>query len=151
MPRLAVQAEPVPIEHTVGRIAVLLNLEHHIARFDRVEPPAGDGNITVWMGRNPMQKVQNCTGCEGRFEITSADPVLQTDVNTGSFFCGDEIPELGLCLGENISCPWPPRMNLEREDVGGIEDLYQNRKPRVGEREAPRPERKRTGTDDLER
>ena len=45
--RLAVDAEPVPIKDAVSGVAVLLNLEHHIARADGVEPPARDKNITV--------------------------------------------------------------------------------------------------------
>src|ERR1700722_14646081 len=54
LPRLAIQAEPVPIKHAVRRIAVLLNLEQHITGVDGVEPAARDENITVCLGRDPM-------------------------------------------------------------------------------------------------
>ena len=79
----AVYAQPVPIKNPVGRVAILLNLEHHVARADSVEPPTRDKNITVRVTRNPMQKLKNFTGGEGRFEIASEHPMLETDVEAG--------------------------------------------------------------------
>jgi hypothetical protein len=126
--RLAVQTEPVPIEDAVSGIAVLLDLKEDVAGANCVKAPARNKNISVRSSRNPMQKLQNLTAREGRFEIDFAHPILETDVDPSAFIRGDKIPELGLRLGKNIDCSCPAGMNLEREGLGRVQDLYKNRK-----------------------
>src|ERR1700719_1995363 len=75
-----------------------------------------------------MQKIQNFAVGKDRFKIASTHPILEADVDTSAFVSSDKIPELRLRLGENIDRSRAPRMNLERERVGRIQDLYQNRK-----------------------
>src|ERR1700722_904919 len=72
--------------------------------------------------------MQNFTSRQCRFEIASAHPILETDVDTSAFVGVDKIPELGLRFGENIDRSRASGMNLEREGVGGIQDFYKNRK-----------------------
>ena len=74
--RLAICAEPVPIEDPISRVAILLNLEQHVAGSNGMESSTGDKNITVRLSGAAMQKVQDITARQGGFEFTPLHPSL---------------------------------------------------------------------------
>ena len=56
LPRLASRMiDAVPVEHTIGRVRVLLDLKNHQARADRVDPSAGQEHRIATFDRQAME------------------------------------------------------------------------------------------------
>jgi hypothetical protein len=131
LPRLTVEAKPVPIKDAIGCIAVLLNFKDKIACINGMEPAARDKYKIVLPARYPMEEIRDRGVRQSRFEIVFARPLFQADVDTGPFVGGHEVPKLRLGFIEEFDRSMARRVDLNGEDIGGIQDLYKDRKTRV--------------------
>ena len=69
--RHPVQSGTVPIEDPVGRVAVLLNLDDHIAFADGMQPPAGNKNAVAPFDRDDVESFFNTVLREAAFRTVA--------------------------------------------------------------------------------
>ena len=74
--RLSVQAEPVPVEYSVGRVGILLNLKNYIAGPDGVNPPAGQKQGIACFDFHAVNAIGDCSVLNFSLEFLACDSAL---------------------------------------------------------------------------
>src|SRR5262245_17776025 len=125
--RFSVQTDPVPVEHAIRGVRVLLNLEQHEAGANRMKTSARQKHRVSLLHSNTMHAVSNRAVPDAALEFFSRNIPAEADKQF-SMSCGiGDVPHLGLWLATELSGDSKGRMNLQRKNVLGIENFNQQR------------------------
>lgn len=127
-PRHPIEAGSVPVEDAVGGIAVLLNLDDHVALAYGMEPSAGDKDAVAAFDRNDVKGLFDAAFAKQGFELLPRDTRFQARVNVGARFCVSEVPHLRLWFAAERFNHVSGRMNLHGEPFASVQQLDQDRK-----------------------
>jgi hypothetical protein len=83
-PRLSVQSHTIPIENPIGRIAILLDLDDHVAFADSVKPPTRDKNTLPGCHRYLMKGRFHIPAFKKCLKLLSSHPTFETRIDRKS-------------------------------------------------------------------
>ena len=120
-----VQADSVPVEHSVGGVAVLLDLEDDEAFADGVESAAGDEEAVAGLGFDDVDDVGDGSVSQCLFERWTIRAFPESDVELGpGIGVGDE-PHFGFGFAPELGRDGLGWVDLDGQVLAGVEDLHQ--------------------------
>ena len=126
--RLAIEAETVVVEETVGDIGTLLDLAHHDASADGVYASGRDEEDIAGMHLVTCKNIDNRAVVNTLGIVVLRDLLLETYEHGGSWVGLHDVPHL--CLAERtvtLVSQFVVGMHLYGEVAGGIDELDEQR------------------------
>ncbi len=118
-----IEAEAVPVEHTVGGIGILLDFMDEQARADGMESAGGNENGFAGLRFDRMDEVGGGSIGDGLLEIGAGDTFLQSDVKFRTWIAIGDEPHFGFRLAAEMGREFRRRVDLEGKVIPGIEDF----------------------------
>jgi hypothetical protein len=109
-----IETGSVPIEDSVGGVAVLLDLDDHIALTDGVEPSARDEDAVAGFNGGDVEGLFDTALAKQRFELLPSDTTLEADVDVRARLRVGEVPHLRFGLASQSLAHMHGRMDLHR-------------------------------------
>src|SRR5436190_15936338 len=126
--RFAIQTGTIPVEDAIGRIRILLDLKNHEPTSNRMHPTARKEHGVSRADLNAMETVGDGAAFHFFLEFLSANPAPEADIKLRFRFSLGNIPHLRLGLSPELRRLGGRGMNLKRQLLASIEDLYEERK-----------------------
>ena len=109
-----IETGSVPIEDPVCSVAILLDLNDHIALTDGMEPSARDEDAIAALNRGGVEGLFDTALAKQNFELLPSNATLEADVDVGARLRVGEIPHLRLGLAFQSLAHMHGRMDLHR-------------------------------------
>ena len=143
---LAVEAVPVPVKDTVGRVAVLLNLDDDESLADGMEASARDEDALAGLGGGAVESLLDGAVNECFLELLPAHPIPQTRVDGSPLGCMQEVPAFGLGFASQLRGAVKWGMHLDGKALAGIKELDEQGKAGGGGGGVPLTEEEGAGS-----
>src|SRR5215471_10955135 len=119
--RFTIQTHPVPIEYSIRRIGVLLNLKDHQARPNCVDPAPGQEHHIPSLYRNTVETSSDVSILKLLLKPVTRHTPLQANIQFGPRFSVGDVPHLSFRLSAQFFRLSGWRMDLERKFLSGVQ------------------------------
>ncbi len=109
-----IETGAVPIEDAVGGVAILLDLDDHIALTDGVEPSAGDEDAVTAFDWDDVESLFDVALTKQLFELLPSNTTLEAGVDVCARLRVGEVPHLRFGLATQNLAHMQGRMDLDR-------------------------------------
>ena len=128
--RLAFVIASVPIEHAIGGVTVLLDLDQHIAGANGMETSSGQKNGVAGLDRNCVGEIGDSAAAHSLLKLISRDSLAKSGQQFGAGDREGNVPKFGLRFATKFRGDFFRRMHLQRKRVVGIEQFNEQWKTR---------------------
>src|ERR1700730_13255805 len=115
LPGFAIVIHAIPIVNAIRGVAVLLDLDQHVAAADRVKSAGWQKNGVTGLDCNRVHKVCRRPSAHGFLELSPGDRTAKCDMKSGARNRRNDIPKLRFWFATELGRDFFRGMNLQRK------------------------------------
>src|SRR5205085_2466362 len=113
----------VPIEHAIGGVAILLNLDQHVAGADPMKSSCRQKHRVASVRANHLDMIGSGSAAQGFLKLLPSDPLFESDKKFSAGCGGRDIPTFSFRFAAKFGGDFLGRMDLKRKFLLRIEQF----------------------------